>query len=314
MKPYKPDNIDSLPELFYALIGGKPEDLGEIKSFLAHNDLNKLLSANDIDNIIYYDGYFGDENTMAAVYALLPIEIPLKNEKKINLLPSTFRKMNIKAAQNSASRIINVDFGKVFHVYSLYYAPKMRIIIKNKEKFQHENQKVKNPEAAKQAYHRRQAAKTEEEKAVDREKNRLRMQKYRAEHPEKRKSYYKKLETLTPLEQIQQRSANRRRNKKYRDNNNEAIRVRHNQRRAKIKEENPELLKALDKKHNETENRKIAGQKYYQTHKEEINRKAKENPKVKEYKKRYKNKKRFQEKTGVPILSLLQGIINAKSK
>ena len=116
------------------------------------------------------------------------------------------------------------------------------------------------------------------------------------------------------MEQIQQRSANRRRNKKYRDNNNEAIRVRHNQRRAKMKEENPELLKALDKKHNETENRKIAGQKYYQTHKEEINRKAKENPKVKEYKKRYKNKKRFQEKTGVPILSLLQGIINAKSK
>ena len=81
MKPYKPEKIESLPDIFYALMGGKPDDLIELKEFLKHNNLNRLLFATDIDNIFRYDGYFAEE-TIAAVYALLPIEIFLKNDNK----------------------------------------------------------------------------------------------------------------------------------------------------------------------------------------------------------------------------------------
>ena len=317
MKPSKPEKIESITDIFHALMGGKPDDLSEIKAFLQNNELAQLLSATDIDNIFRFDGYFAEE-IVDAVYTLLPITIPLKGDKQQILFPQTFRRLNQQKADMPHSRIIDVDFGKALRIFSFNYNTKIMTLVRMQRE---QKQKKEAEEALKKYFEQKETEKKSEIPApqsnvvgADRkEQARLRMRKYRAEHPEKVKSYYKKLETLPLDEQEKQRETNRLRNKKYRDKNAEAIRARHNQYRAKMKEENPELLKEMDRQHNMTEGRRISGKKYYQTHKEEINLKAKNNPNVKIYKQRYKNKKRFQEKTGIQILSLLQGIINTKN-
>jgi hypothetical protein len=83
--------------------------------------------------------------------------------------------------------------------------------------------------------------------------------------------------------------------------------------RTNLKEENPELLKAIDKKHNDSEKRSKRDKAYYLKHKDEISARAKANPKTAMYKRRYKLKQRLK-KTGPVISSLLLGIINSKEK
>ena len=139
------------------------------------------------------------------------------------------------------------------------------------------------------------------------------MRKYRAEHPGERKSYYKKLSTLSPEEQEKKRAENNRRNAVYRAKHREELRTKANARRANLKEENPELLKKLDKQNNERANRKEIGHRYYLKHKEEILQKTNQNPMSKIYKQRYETTQRLK-KTGPVILSLVAAIAAAKSK
>ena len=162
------------------------------------------------------------------------------------------------------------------------------------------------------AYQHKLAAMSEEELSALRAKHAEQMRIYRREHPEKIKSYYVKYENLSEEEREEKRAGNRRRNEKYRANHKSLISQKFKDRRAKLKAENPELLKAMDKQNNAKANRKKICNTYYQKHKEEINQKARENPKVKLYKKRYEIKQRLK-KTGPVLISLLQGIIANKN-
>ena len=62
------------------------------------------------------------------------------------------------------------------------------------------------------------------------------------------------------------------------------------------------------KKINSSPKRAEICRNYYQKHKKEINRKAKENPNTQIYKQRYAIKKRWKEKTGPVIMNLLQAL------
>ncbi|MBR6355291.1 MAG: hypothetical protein IKR92_00410 [Alphaproteobacteria bacterium] len=341
----KPENLS---DVFCAVMGGRPDNIREIEEFVKQSPLQKLMYAADIERIVEFNGYFAEE-TIDAVYALLPIKIPLNETQNWIMTPSSFAKLNNATEAKPASRIINIQFMKAQQIYNQYFPEKVEKVMvtlaeakfkreereraererkeqrrqelelkareyEEMEKRRQEKQRQEKLEKERQQQEKERLAKEQEEKAAQkREKARLRMRQYRAEHPEKRKSYYKPLDTLSAPERRRQRKANNKRNAVYRAKNKEQIRERHNARRARIKAENPELLKELDRKHNMSAGRKEAGQRYYQKHKEEISQKARQNPMVKVYKRRYQIKKRL-EKTGPVISALLQGLIAAKER
>ena len=359
MQKFEVDKIEDLSDVFYAVIGGRPDNIEEIKEFIQRSPLQQLMYTSDVERILEFDGYFAEE-TVDAVYALLPVKIPLGENRNWIMTPNSFEKLNRRKIALPASRIVNISFTKAQEVYNARFTKKVQKVMEKiaevrqrREEREHlererEAQKQKELEIRVRQYdewkkqeqerlqrekmlreqqlkeqqerelrEKQEAQRKAEEKALKeaqkREKARLRMQKYRAEHPEKRKSYYKPLDTLPARKRRRQRKANNKRNAVYRAKNKEQIRERHNARRAKMKAENPELLKELDRKHNMTRNRKEAGQRYYQKHKEEINQKARQNPMVKVYKRRYQIKKRLK-KTGPVISALLQGLIAAKER
>lgn len=312
MKPFAVEKLEDLADVFCAVIGGCPDNIGEIEEYMLNSRLSRLFAAADMERILKYDGFFADE-TADAVYAILPTEIRLNENKTIVLTPQAFQKLNRAKINKPASRIINIPFPKAAEVYERHFDDKIQDVIsvisaikQKREEEEREAQRIKAAEEEKKAAE-------EAKKAERREKNRLRMRKRRAEHPEARKSYYKRLDTLSPEERERQREANNRRNAVYREKNREKLRQSHNECRAKLKAENPELLKEIDKMHNSTKNRKKAGRRYYKKHKKEIAQKARENPMVKVYKRRYKIKQRLK-KTGPVLASLLQGIMAAKSR
>lgn len=464
MKKLELNKIDDLADLFCAIIGGRPESVEEIKSFMAQSPLNQLLFISDIERILDYDGFFAEE-VIDAVYSLLPVKIPLDNDRKLVLTPQAFRKLNAAKISRPASRLINISFPKAMAVYNNHYetkfqklveviheiqqkkkiqkdeqtasritstektdqstsqetetskslppivvarlkkvaeerkgektpereksgntkyltkkdieekpgkevsAPKVctdnsqtlqqeelteeqkEIIEKDKrrrQKFQRalrkaqkeqekrreqkellkqqqkeENERLlaeeqqRNKEEKKRQERHQKAQKERLEKenpelAERREKNRLRMQKRRAENPEARKSYYVKYEDLSEEERERKRQANRERNRRYREAHRLELRKSHNERRAKMKAENPELLKELDKKNNAKANRQETCRRYYQNHKEELNQKARENPMTKIYKQRYKDKQQRLAQTDPVVSAILQKTLKSK--
>ena len=416
MKKFETDKIRDLTEVFFSVMGGEPESIKEIEEFMQKSPLRRLMFASDMERVLKFDGYFAEE-VADAVYALLPVKIPLNDKQKMILTPQAFHKLNQQVGTRPACRVINISFPKAMEIYDEHFNDKISKVIStindiNQKKAQSKAEKtppqesvapsvtpetpktaptenkpevkskteieVKTPEEkiqetqtermrleeecrklkaekkklseeykkvraerkrlederqkvdsekaklaearkeiaaekARLAEERKKLEAEEKELEEKREKKRLYMRKRRAEHPEARKSYYKPFNTLPPEEQERLRAANKSRNAVYREKNREKLRLSHNERRAKLKAENPELLKSMDKMHNENANRKEIGQRYYQKHKEEIKQKAQANPMVKVYKKRYETKKRL-EKTGPVLASLLQGLIAAKSK
>ena len=395
MKKFETEKITDLSEIFFALMGGCPEDIREIENFMKTSPLNQLMFASDIERIIKYDGFFPDE-TVDAVYSLLPIEIPLNAGKNEVLTVQAFRKINAARVALPASRVIDISFPKAISVYTRNYPDKnkklVRILCNIKDQREENllyptnsslNSEVKNekqtPIKTKRPY--RSARKTrygsrykkgempqfvvkqmqkvkeekerqqkEQEKEIKNELKRLKAEKEKEEKLKKqeaskiyiqkknrrqqkqilrereqqqqfrqeeqvkvwqeiarldnkkqelekrkntpfeqlsvedqekekqrrrmaelrkwrpRKDTRIKIEDLTPEEQEIVREANRRRNAVYRERHREEIRASRNAARARLKQDNPELLKEMDRKNNAKPARKKAARNYYLTH------------------------------------------------
>lgn len=289
MEKYKKDTIDNLADIFCAWAGGYPENRQETETFLKESHLDELIGINDFDRIINHDAYFCEENAMA-VYALIPVKLKLKSAE-IALSPQEFNRINFKTSYLPQSQHLNISFSHSGNILEKFFPDKLHCWE------EHQNN-----------------VKKEKILSRRREKARLSMRKYRAEHPEKaaeisRKAWRKKTEEQK--EAIRQ--ASRIRNRKYREEHRIDIRIRHTKRREKLKQENPELLREKDRLANLNADRTQICKRYYEKHKDIIAEKARANPKTKEYKQRYKAKKRFQNTTGKIILPLLYGIINSKN-
>lgn len=318
MESFSKNRIDNLSDVFCAWIGGIPENDNEIKYFLSkHEDVAELLHHRDIEHIVHFHGYFPPE-TLKAVYSLIPPQVKLANGKKFAVFEQDFEKMNTAESKRINARIVNVDMKTAYNVYINKYADKYMFMKANLKKFRSSNQRVLNPDQQKEWYKQRQLKMGEEEKELKREKAREYRRKWRAEHPEnaaiEAAKQRERRKNRSELQILSDKITSRKANRKYRKNNREQIRLRRKNDRLRLKEENPELLKELDKKSNSSPKRAEICHNYYQKHKDEINRKAKENPMVQVYKNRYQIKKRWQEKTGVKVMSLLQAIISAKQR
>lgn len=316
MQEFVKNKIDTLADLFCAWMGGIPDNDNEIKEFLQKNEeLAELINHRDIEHIVHFHASFPPE-TVRAVYSLIPVKIPLANGKELVIFEKKFMAMNEAESRRLNSRTVNVDMSRAYKFFMTKYPSKARFMAQNKIKFKSHNERVLFPNRQKESYHRRRAEMTEEEKEISRAKSREYRRKWRAANPEKvAKDAAKQKErrkNRTFLQVINDRITSRKSNKKYRENNRELISKRRVDKRQLLKQENPELLKEMDKKSNSCANRKKICSDYYQKHKEEISLRAKNNPKVKGYKQKYKIKKRWREKTGPAVMSLLQAIVAQK--
>lgn len=345
MKPYNFDKLADLSDLFYTIIGGKPEKLEEINEFLMQNPLGLLLAKHDVEKILIYGGFFAEEQ-IDSIYALLPVEINIKNNRRAILYPKDLRTLNANTARQSGSRLINVDFHKALRVHLKHFNEKVQAVLSRRKELQEEQenrakaqakaeqekiaktqrvekwwnakaeaeqqskskQKAPDQNQKKSSYDRvkyflKQATMSEDELVAQREYKTEYMRNYRKQHP---------FENLPEDRKEEIRAGNRRRNAKRRQKDQARLNREANERRAKLKAEDPEALRELDRKNNAKANRKKICSDYYQRHKAEINQKARENPKVKLYKKRYEIKQRLK-KTGPVLLSLLYGITAAKN-
>ena len=221
MKIQPVEKIEDLSDVFYALMGGKPEKVADLDDFIRQSPLKELIHAADVRNILEFDAFFPDE-TIDGVYALLPVMLPLSRDRQLVLTPKAFYKLNQQRISRPASRSIGVSFPKAMKVYQNLYGAKIDAVEKAIADIQRKKAakaaeevrlaKIAEAERAEriaeahrllQAAEEKKQAKIEAEKkaaaeaeaveAARREKNRLRMQAYRAAHPEKIKSYYKRL-------------------------------------------------------------------------------------------------------------------------
>lgn len=224
--------------------------------------------------------------------------------------------MNKTESKIINARIVNIDMNAAYNVYINKYADKYMFMKANLKKFCSANQRVLNPEQQKEWYKRHQLNMSEDEKEIQRTKAREYRRKWRAEHPEnaaiEAAKQHERRKNRSELQVLNDKITSRKANRKYRQNNREQIRLRRKNDCLRLKEENPELLKELDKKSNSSPKRAEICRNYYQKHKDKINSKAKKNPMVQVYKNRYRIKKRWQEKTEIKVMSLLQAIISAK--
>ena len=62
MKSFETDKLNDLSDVFYAVFGGRPDNIREMEEIMKTNNLNQLLFATDIEQILKYDGFFADEN------------------------------------------------------------------------------------------------------------------------------------------------------------------------------------------------------------------------------------------------------------
>ena len=312
MKRFNKNGFDELSDIFCAWLGGVPEEREEVKDFLRSSGLSCLLSEHDLAEVFKGNVYFSEE-TFLAVYALIPVKLKAGG-KELVLFPQVFNRLNLKAAEKPSTRAVNIGFAEAAAVLEAFYPEKKRYLDANRETLQKDNRKARNKTYSPEKYKLYRASLSEEKKAELREKSRLRMQRLRAENPEKATADARKYWRQMPQEKKDyQRIVSRGRNRKYREENREAIRSRNNERRRSLKEANPEWLKEMDRRHNQNANRQQSCREYYLKNKEKIAAKAKENPKVKEYKRRYKLKQRFRNSTGRTILALLQGIADSKA-
>lgn len=353
MKKFNKDRLDSLADVFAAWAGGYPEDRKETEAFLEKSGLQELIAVTDAERVFYHNAYFAEE-TLLAVYALMPVKLKLDSHEKA-IFPAMLNRLNHHTKQLADSQLLNISFGKADEVFCRFYPDKHKFLEANKQeliRFNSKQKKVPKPRKLPVII-------SEAHKILSTIANRIASKKYRETHPEivkaRRKKYWethkeeikaknakyrqehreelrakaqkrreaakerkRKIEEekrrAEELKKAALKEASRLRNIVYREKNREAIRLRANERRLQLKEKNPELIKEYDKKANQRQSRVEAGKRYYERHKEIITQKAQDNPKVKEYKKRYKAKQRFKNTTGKVIIPLLQGIINFKSK
>lgn len=309
VEKFNKKEIESLSDVFAVWMGGYPEETSEIRNFLQETHLEKLFSVTDIDNILYHHGYFTSE-TSRAVFAVMPTEFVVGG-KKMTIFAQTLNRLNIQESRQKNSALINASFLAVKQLVTLYEDEKKKYLAENYNRLRRQNYLRNHPDAAQKAYERQKQNLSEEKKEEKKEKARLRMRKYRAEHPDITPK--KTLRRLTPLEETLEKIKNRRRNKEYREKNKEKISLKNKTYRAKKMAENPEEFKEKEREYNHSEKRRQVSQNYYERHKDEISRRAKENPKTALYKQRYKRKKRL-EKTGPKILNILSSIIQSRAK
>ena len=128
MKSHPVKKVENLEDVFFAVLGGEPETNTELREFAESNPLGKLLYNNDIDKVLYHDGYFAEE-VVDAVYALLPYVIPLADDQQCIMRPQTFRKLNSDKSKLPGSKLVDVSFPRAFEVYSKYFNHKVGVVI-----------------------------------------------------------------------------------------------------------------------------------------------------------------------------------------
>lgn len=128
MKEFKIDKIEKLEDVFYAVLGGEPDNSAEMWEFLKNNKLGKLLYDTDIDRILHHDGYFTEE-TVDAVYAVLPLAIPLSEGRRYLMNSRTFRRLNQEKAELRNSTLVDISVSKALDVYQNYFNQKRGMII-----------------------------------------------------------------------------------------------------------------------------------------------------------------------------------------
>ena len=128
MKRFETDKITDLADVFYAVLGGKPENIKEIEEFMQKSPLKKLLFASDMVRILEYDGFFADE-TVLAVYSLLPEKIRLNQKQSVIMSPTAFVKLNRERITRPHSRLINISFPAAQEVMQNEYDLKIQRVI-----------------------------------------------------------------------------------------------------------------------------------------------------------------------------------------
>lgn len=304
-------NIDTLAEVFQICLNNSKA--ASIDAFLKKSDLSKLLTSSDLQRLIDGKACFSKETVMA-VYGLLPLKFSFSGIG-INLFPQAFYRLNHRASKQDDVAFLNISLSRANAIYQEQTIEKLKFIKENMNHLRHENEKAKNPQSFIDASHRYYNKLSEEEKKRRNEKRKLQMRQYREAHPETIKINNQKakerLAKLSEIDKLNKKIQSRLRSKKYRETHKEEIAARNKLYYQKL---DPEIIKQRQKKYNQSEKRKLSSKAYYEAHKQEIMLKAKNNPQTKINQQRYKAKKRFQERTGVMILSLLQGLADAKSR
>ena len=295
MKEFEVKKANDLSDVFFAVMGGRPEKIAEIEAFMAHSPLKELFFAADMNRILEYDGFFAEE-AVDAVYALLPAEIRLSPTHSWLMTPQEFRQLNAARINRPASRFIDVSLSKAMNVYFNHFKSKISELKKLYQEAQQNKQHTQST-PKKTELPRRPEIKTND-------------------MPKKQNPVDMSLNALCIAERKERSAAARHAHNSvvYRQRHKQEISQKRRAARLKLKAENPDLLKEMDKKRNSR--RKITGsdRKYFQKHKAEIRARLRENPKTNEYKRKYRNKIRFITKTGPQILALLNGIVAAKRR
>ena len=128
MKAHKVEKVENLEDVFYAVLGGEPDSSLEMWDYLKENKLGKLLYDTDIDRLLHHDGYFAEE-TVDAVYALLPVAIPLSGGRRYLMNSRTFRRLNHEKSVLPNSKLVNISLPKAIEAYNSYYNQKMSMVI-----------------------------------------------------------------------------------------------------------------------------------------------------------------------------------------
>lgn len=128
MKSHPVKKIENLEDIFFAVLGGEPETNTELREFVESNPLGKLLYNNDIDRVLYHDGYFAEE-VVDSVYAVLPYVIPLVDDQQFIMRPQTFRKLNYNKSKLPGSTLVDVSFPRALEVYERYFNHKVGVVI-----------------------------------------------------------------------------------------------------------------------------------------------------------------------------------------
>lgn len=289
MQKFEAEKISDLSEVFYAMMGGKPDNIREIEAFLDKNPLQELIFSTDMTRILEFDGFFSEE-AVDAVYCLLPCKIPLGKGRDWLMTPQAFRKLNSDRVRRPASRFIDIPLSKTNRIFFDNFKEKM---VELKKLYQEEQQKKAMAEV--------------------KEKPKIIKEKAQEATPQKKKWKYIPIDELPPEKQEERRAANRKHNDTYRKTRKLEISLRRKKWRIDLKEKDPEKLREYDKKLNSHRKERGYDERYFRKNKEKIQQKARENPKTNVYKRKYRNKLRFQEKTGAKILALLGAIAAAKS-
>ncbi len=293
MKKFETQKANDLSDVFFAVMGGRPEKIEEIEAFMAHSPLKKLFFTADMNRILEYDGFFADE-AVDAVYALLPAKIPLSATHSWLMTPQEFRKLNAARINRPASRFIDISLSKVTEIYFTHFKSKIYEL----KKLYQEAQKNK-----------------QDFQPAPKDLELLPKSEMKTNDVSKKQDQTEMSLNALCVEERKERSAAARHAHNcvvYRQRHKQEISQKRRAARLKLKAENPDLLKEMDKKRNSL--RKISGadRRYFQKHKAEIRVRLRENPKTNEYKRKHRNKKRFETKTGPQILALLNGIMAAK--